>query len=136
MAPDHEFMEASKKVFSSDGAITLPQEVLRRYGLSENMPVCIVETRCGILLVPLTDEPMSESLKAELEEWQALGAESLEVFPARLTKRMQSSKVGVRRASRTSLQRKLEVIAIPAYPSQPALRIPPMEIGGAFQIQP
>jgi bifunctional DNA-binding transcriptional regulator/antitoxin component of YhaV-PrlF toxin-antitoxin module len=78
---EREFMDASKKVFISDGAITLPQEVLHRYGLSENMPVRIVETRCGILLVPLTDEQMSETLRAEMEEWQAIGARSLEMFP-------------------------------------------------------
>ncbi|MEW6211208.1 MAG: AbrB/MazE/SpoVT family DNA-binding domain-containing protein [Acidobacteriota bacterium] len=72
-------MDASKEVFiANDGAITLPQEVLLHYGLSENIPVRIVETRCGILLVPLTDEPMSEALLAELEEWQSLVAESLE----------------------------------------------------------
>ena len=76
-------MEASKKVFvDNDGAITLPEEVLKHYGLSENMCVRIVETRCGILLIPLTDEPMSETLLAELEEWQSLGAESIEIFPA------------------------------------------------------
>jgi len=32
-------------------------------------------------LIPLTDEPMSEALKAEIEEWQTLGAESMEMFP-------------------------------------------------------
>jgi hypothetical protein len=41
-------------------------------------PVRLVETRTGILLVPLTDEPMSDELTRELEEWQALGIAALQ----------------------------------------------------------
>lgn len=63
------------------GKITLPETVRDRYGLAEDTPLRIIETRIGILLVPLTSEPMKEDLRSELEEWQALGAESLELFP-------------------------------------------------------
>lgn len=63
------------------GKVTLPHEMQTRYGFKPNIPVRIIETQSGILLVPLTEEPMNETLKAEIEEWQALGAESLEMFP-------------------------------------------------------
>jgi len=41
----------------------------------------MIENHNGILLVPLTREPMNAELRAELEEWQRLGAASLEMFP-------------------------------------------------------
>jgi hypothetical protein len=41
----------------------------------------MIETRSGILLIPLTKEPMSSALSAEIAEWQTLGAEGLELFP-------------------------------------------------------
>ena len=63
------------------GRITLPDAVRDRYGLAADTPLRIIETRTGILLVPLTNEPMSGALREELEEWQALSAESLEMFP-------------------------------------------------------
>jgi bifunctional DNA-binding transcriptional regulator/antitoxin component of YhaV-PrlF toxin-antitoxin module len=61
--------------------ITLPNEVIDHYGLKEDTPLRIIETRNGILLVPLTDEPMTESLRVEIEQWQALGVESVQIFP-------------------------------------------------------
>ena len=64
-----------------DGKITLPDTVRDRYRLQPGVPLCIIETRHGILLVPLTDAPMSHTLAEELQAWQALGAESLELFP-------------------------------------------------------
>jgi AbrB family looped-hinge helix DNA binding protein len=63
------------------GEIVLPDPVRDRYGLEPNTPVRLVETRSGILLVPLTDEPMSPELEAELEEWQALSLETWAMFP-------------------------------------------------------
>lgn len=63
------------------GRITLPEDVVGRYRLNDKTPVRMIETSNGILLIPLTDEPMSPSLLAEIEEWQALGAESLTQFP-------------------------------------------------------
>ena len=64
-----------------DGKITLPDTVRDHYRLQPGMPLRIIETRHGILLVPLTDAPMSRTLAEELHEWQALGAESLAMFP-------------------------------------------------------
>jgi bifunctional DNA-binding transcriptional regulator/antitoxin component of YhaV-PrlF toxin-antitoxin module len=63
------------------GKVTIPDKVRARYGFEPNTPVRMIETHSGILLVPLTDAPMSETLKAELSEWQSLAAESLEMFP-------------------------------------------------------
>lgn len=45
------------------------------------MPVRLIETKEGILLVPLTNEPMSEELKQEIAEWQEASSETLEDFP-------------------------------------------------------
>jgi bifunctional DNA-binding transcriptional regulator/antitoxin component of YhaV-PrlF toxin-antitoxin module len=75
-------MATSENLIVEDGGkITLPETVRDRYGLAEDTPLRIIETRNGILLVPLTKEPMNEELLSELEEWQTLGAESLELFP-------------------------------------------------------
>ena len=63
------------------GKITLPEEVVDRYQLEEDTAVRVIETRNGILLIPLSDAPMNDALRAELEEWQALGLESFETFP-------------------------------------------------------
>ena len=63
------------------GKISLPEEVREHYGLTPDTPLRVIETRGGILLVPLTTGPMSEELARELEEWQALGAAGLEMFP-------------------------------------------------------
>lgn len=63
------------------GQIELPDDVRDRYGLSPSTPVRIVETRGGILLVPLGDGPMSPELAEELAAWQALGAQGWEMFP-------------------------------------------------------
>jgi bifunctional DNA-binding transcriptional regulator/antitoxin component of YhaV-PrlF toxin-antitoxin module len=63
------------------GQITLPTEVLDRYRLTPDIPIRIIETRDGILLVPQTDEPMSEELQRELDEWQSLGTQTWDQFP-------------------------------------------------------
>ncbi|HEX8723281.1 MAG TPA: AbrB/MazE/SpoVT family DNA-binding domain-containing protein [Pyrinomonadaceae bacterium] len=68
-------------VVEGGGKITLPDAVREHYGLAEDTPLRVIETRGGILLVPLTPGPMGEDLLAELEEWQALGGESLGLFP-------------------------------------------------------
>ncbi len=70
-----------KLIIEDGGRITLPSDVLERYGLAKETIVRIIETQKGILLVPLTDEPMSEALASELREWQATGSESWEMFP-------------------------------------------------------
>jgi hypothetical protein len=41
----------------------------------------MVETDSGILLVPLTAEPMSPELQQESEEWQSLSLETWGTFP-------------------------------------------------------
>jgi AbrB family looped-hinge helix DNA binding protein len=64
-----------------DGRITLPNDLRDRYGLAEDTTVRVIETRAGILLVPLTQELMSEALAAELQDWQSLGTNSSETFP-------------------------------------------------------
>lgn len=75
-------MSTSENLIVEDGGkITLPESVREHYGLAEDTPLRVIETRSGILLVPLTSEPVSEDLRSELDEWQALGSESLELFP-------------------------------------------------------
>jgi len=63
------------------GELTLPPQLCERYGLTPATPIRIIETRTGLLLVPLTDAPMSPDLLQELDEWQALGGRSWEAFP-------------------------------------------------------
>ncbi len=70
-----------KLIIEGGGKITLPGDVLDRYGLAEETSVRIIETQKGILLIPLNDEPMGEALASELREWQAVGGESWETFP-------------------------------------------------------
>jgi hypothetical protein len=71
----------SQNLVIHDGKITLPEEIIGRYQLDDQTPVRMIETRSGILLVPITNEPMSSSLLSEIAEWQAIGRESLELFP-------------------------------------------------------
>lgn len=63
------------------GEMTLPADIQERCGLGPETAVRLVETRSGILLVPLTDAPMSASLVSELQEWQGLGQEAWAQFP-------------------------------------------------------
>jgi AbrB family looped-hinge helix DNA binding protein len=65
----------------AEGKVTLPADVRDRYGFEESTPVRVIETQGGVLLIPLTAAPMAEDLRAELDEWQALGVESLTMFP-------------------------------------------------------
>ncbi len=55
-------------------------DVQERSGLKPETAVRLIETRSGILLVPLTDTPMSTDLIAELQDWQSLGQEAWELF--------------------------------------------------------
>lgn len=59
----------------------LPDDLLSRYGLAKRTSVRVIATRAGILLVPLTSEPMSNELFSELEAWQSIGNEGFEIFP-------------------------------------------------------
>jgi bifunctional DNA-binding transcriptional regulator/antitoxin component of YhaV-PrlF toxin-antitoxin module len=75
-------MSASESlVVEAGGRIKLPARITDRYHLAPDTQLRIIEAKGGILLVPLTDDPMSEELKAELSDWQALAQSSLENFP-------------------------------------------------------
>ncbi len=63
------------------GEIELPDKVRERYGIAPASPVRLIETRGGILLVPVSNAPMSAELAEELAQWQALSAEAWEMFP-------------------------------------------------------
>jgi bifunctional DNA-binding transcriptional regulator/antitoxin component of YhaV-PrlF toxin-antitoxin module len=64
----------------ASGKILLPDELRRRYGFHEETSVRVVETRNGLLLIPLTGAPMSPELAQEVAEWQSLAASSWEMF--------------------------------------------------------
>jgi len=68
-------------MIGQSGEIALPESLRDHYGLKPNTPIRIIETRNGILLVPLTEEPMSEELQQELAEWEVLGEDSWAMFP-------------------------------------------------------
>jgi bifunctional DNA-binding transcriptional regulator/antitoxin component of YhaV-PrlF toxin-antitoxin module len=63
------------------GEIALPEEVRAHYGLTPDTPIRLIETRSGILLVPLTDAPMNAELAQELREWQSLSVEAWDLLP-------------------------------------------------------
>ena len=58
------------------GELTLPDDVQERYELRPEMSVRLTETRSVLLLVPLTNAPMSAELAQGVQDWQALGADS------------------------------------------------------------
>ena len=64
-----------------DDQVTLPEDVQERYGLRPEVSVRLIETRSCLLLVPLTDAPMSAELTQEIQEWQTLGADAWAQFP-------------------------------------------------------
>ena len=63
------------------GSVILPPEMRNRYHLDPATKLRIIETRHGLLLVPLTSEPMPAELQRELDEWQSLDASGLDAFP-------------------------------------------------------
>ena len=63
-----------------NGKLTLPENIVERYQFKKETRFRIIETQKGILLIPLTDEPMDGRLKNELEEWQSIGAGAWEMF--------------------------------------------------------
>ena len=70
----------SKVMMTKDGTVPLPLEVREKHGFTAETPIRIVETRSGVLLIPLTKAPMSEELAQELAEWQALSLSTWELF--------------------------------------------------------
>ena len=63
------------------GELTLPAEFLLRHGMKPEHPIRVIETKGGVLLVPLGEESVSEELAAEIGAWQELAAESWSTFP-------------------------------------------------------
>ncbi len=59
-------------VVGERGELTLPSEIQERYGLKPDSAVRIVETRGGILLIPLAGGASPE-LAQEIADWQMLG---------------------------------------------------------------
>jgi len=75
------------------GEISLPQDLRTRYRLESDTPVRVIETATSVILVPLTEAPMSEELRRDLEEWQSLAAQSWNDFsydaePTRMVSRV------------------------------------------------
>ena len=48
---------------NSGGEVTLPSSLCTRYGLTPSTPIRVVDTRSGLLLIPLTDAPMDPEPK-------------------------------------------------------------------------
>ncbi|MCS6919508.1 MAG: hypothetical protein NZM28_07035 [Fimbriimonadales bacterium] len=67
-------------VVGKHGEIRFPEELCVRYHLTPETPVRLVETRAGILIVPLAEAENSPDLEAELESWQQIAAESWGLF--------------------------------------------------------
>ena len=65
-------------VVEAGGKIRLPESITHRYNLAPDTQLRVVETRSGILLIPLTGDSMSEQLQSELADWQALSQSSLD----------------------------------------------------------
>lgn len=63
-----------------NGKFTLPDDIAERYNFKKETDFRIVETQSGILLIPLTDDPMSLELKSEIAEWQSFGEGSWNLF--------------------------------------------------------
>ncbi len=66
---------------TKDRTISLPPDVCAKHGFTAETPIRIIETQNGILLVPLTKEPMSADLARELADWQSLSLSTWELFP-------------------------------------------------------
>jgi hypothetical protein len=64
-----------------DGAVALPPAVVQRYGLTPQTPIRVVETKTGILLVPMTGNTVTPELAEELAAWQELSLECSDRFP-------------------------------------------------------
>jgi hypothetical protein len=71
----------SNVIMAEDGTICIPPEVRKKHGFRADTPIRMIETRSGILLIPLTGEPMSKELADELAEWQALSISTWDMFP-------------------------------------------------------
>ena len=68
-------------VIDSAGAVVLPAELRTRHHLDPATILRIVETRHGLLLVPMTHQPMPAEFQEELDAWQSLDAAGWDAFP-------------------------------------------------------
>lgn len=63
-----------------NGTFTLPDDITERYQFKKETNFRIIETQNGVLLIPLSDEPMNSELSSEIEEWQAVGSAGWDMF--------------------------------------------------------
>src|SRR6266852_2006013 len=70
----------SNVTMTNDRKIALPPELCAKHGFTTGTPIRIVETRTGLLLIPLTKTPMTPELTREVAEWQELSLSSWELF--------------------------------------------------------
>lgn len=63
------------------GELTLPADIVLRKGFKPDRAVRVVETRSGVLLVPVDDQEISQELSRELDAWQELANDSWASFP-------------------------------------------------------
>ena len=63
------------------GELTLPEALCQRYGMTPEVPIRVIETRSGLLLIPLTGAPMNAELENELADWQQLSGAVWDMFP-------------------------------------------------------
>ncbi len=73
-------MQTEVLTIEETGKFTLPEKIVERYQFKKETQFRIIETQKGVLLIPMTDEPMSGELKTELEEWQTIGRDAWEMF--------------------------------------------------------
>jgi len=71
----------STATIDAKGSVTFSAELRGRYHLDPSTQVRVIETRHGLLLVPLSAEPMAPELQRELAEWQSLDAAGWDAFP-------------------------------------------------------
>ena len=76
-----EVIEMSTTTIDEAGLLQIPNDLGQRHGLLPNTRVRIVETDCGMLVVPLDAEPISRELADELAAWQTMGTASWDQFP-------------------------------------------------------
>ena len=67
-------------IIERDGKLALPPDIQERCGMLPETSVRVIETRSGILLVPLTEVPTSAEPTEELQDWQVLGQSVWEQF--------------------------------------------------------
>ncbi len=70
----------STTTIDTQGLLHIPEDMGRRHGLLPNTPVRIVETGCGVLVVPV-EGAVPRELTEELAMWQSWGAAAWDMFP-------------------------------------------------------